>query len=147
VRIVLDIELRDGIQGALVATVRERRETRLRRTDAGATPFYSHLTHPAGFMDLDFSAEELAFRDQVRRVLATAIASGNARSHASQRRQSYPRRHQNWQKKILHTKGCWGAPVARKVSGGTGWSKTEQYIFEDQMRPVRCAPAQLAFGA
>jgi len=94
-------------------------------------------------MDLDFNAEELAFRDQVREFLATALpVEMRDRMHRSD--DSHIRDDiQNWQK-ILHTKG-WGAPAWPVEFGGTGWSKTEQYIFETECA-LADAPAQLAFG-
>ncbi len=94
-------------------------------------------------MDLDFNAKELAFRDQVREFLATALpAEIRDRMHRSD--DSHIRDDiQNWQK-ILHAKG-WGAPAWPVEFGGTGWSKTEQYIFETECA-LADAPAQLAFG-
>ncbi len=94
-------------------------------------------------MDLDFSKEEQAFRDEVRQFLASElpddIRDRMARDDASQIRDDIVR----WQK-ILHAKG-WGAPAWPVEFGGTGWSKTQQYIFENECA-LADAPAQLAFG-
>lgn len=94
-------------------------------------------------MDLDFNPEEQAFRDDVRRFLAAElpvdIRDRMRRDDASQIRDDIVR----WQK-ILHAKG-WGAPAWPVEFGGTGWSKTQQYIFENECA-LADAPAQLAFG-
>ncbi|MGH8026776.1 MAG: acyl-CoA dehydrogenase family protein [Pseudoxanthomonas sp.] len=94
-------------------------------------------------MDLDFNQEEQAFRDEVRRFLAAELPADirdrMRRDDASRIRDDI----RQWQK-ILHAKG-WGAPAWPKEFGGTGWSKTRQYIFETECA-LAYAPAQLAFG-
>ena len=94
-------------------------------------------------MDLDFSPDEQAFRDEVRQFLAAKLpADIRDRMHRgdhSQVREDI----QRWQK-ILHAQG-WGAPAWPVEFGGTGWSKTQQYIFENECA-LADAPAQLAFG-
>jgi alkylation response protein AidB-like acyl-CoA dehydrogenase len=94
-------------------------------------------------MDLDFNLEEQAFRDEVRQFLAAELPADirdrMSRHDASQIRDDIVR----WQK-ILHAKG-WGAPAWPVEFGGTGWSKTQQYIFETECA-LADAPAQLAFG-
>ena len=94
-------------------------------------------------MDLDFNPEEQAFRDEVRQFLATALPADirdrMSRDDASHIREDIVR----WQK-ILHAKG-WGAPAWPVEFGGTGWSKTQQYLFETECA-LADAPAQLAFG-
>ena len=94
-------------------------------------------------MDLDFSHEEQAFRDEVRQFLASELPSDirdrMRRDDASQIRDDIAR----WQK-ILHAKG-WGAPTWPLEFGGTGWSKTRQYLFENECA-LADAPVQLAFG-
>ena len=94
-------------------------------------------------MDLDFNQEEQAFRGEVRQFLATELPAElrarMARDDASRIREDIIR----WQQ-ILHAKG-WGAPAWPVEFGGTGWSKTQQYIFENECA-LADAPAQLAFG-
>lgn len=94
-------------------------------------------------MDLDFNLEEQAFRDEVRQFLATGLPADirdrMRRDDASRIRDDIVR----WQK-ILHARG-WGAPAWPVEFGGTGWSKTQQYIFENECA-LADAPAQLAFG-
>jgi alkylation response protein AidB-like acyl-CoA dehydrogenase len=94
-------------------------------------------------MDLDFSNEELAFRNEVRQFLATELPA-DIRDRISRGDHSHVREDTiRWQK-ILHAKG-WGAPAWPVEFGGTGWSKTQQYIFETECA-LADAPAQLAFG-
>ena len=94
-------------------------------------------------MDLDFNQEEQAFRDEVRQFLASELPSDlrdrMRRDDTSQIRDDVMR----WQK-ILHAKG-WGAPGWPVEFGGTGWSKTRQYLFENECA-LADAPAQLPFG-
>lgn len=94
-------------------------------------------------MDLDFNLEEQAFRDEVRQFLAAGLPADirdrMSRHDASRIRDDIVR----WQK-ILHAKG-WGAPAWPVEFGGTGWSKTQQYLFETECA-LADAPAQLAFG-
>ena len=94
-------------------------------------------------MDLDFNPQEQAFRDEVRQFLADELPADirdrMSRDDASQIREDIIR----WQK-ILHARG-WGAPAWPVEFGGTGWSKTQQYIFENECA-LADAPAQLAFG-
>ena len=94
-------------------------------------------------MDLDFNLEEQAFRDEVRQFLAAELPADirdrMSRDDASRIRDDIVR----WQK-ILHAKG-WGAPAWPVEFGGTGWSKTQQYLFETECA-LADAPAQLAFG-
>ena len=94
-------------------------------------------------MDLDFSTEEFAFRDEVRQFLASQLPA-DIRDRISRGDHSHVRDDTiRWQK-ILHAKG-WGAPAWPVEFGGTGWSKTQQYIFETECS-LADAPAQLAFG-
>ena len=94
-------------------------------------------------MDLNFSDADRVFRDEVRTFLADALP---AELRDRQRggddhliHEDLPR----WQA-ILHARG-WGAPAWPVDFGGTGWSKTRQYIFETECA-LAYAPAQLAFG-
>ena len=79
-------------------------------------------------MNLDLTAEELAFRDEVRAFLEEALtpelreAGRRATSVFMDKRYSLP-----WQK-ILHAKG-WAAPSWPKAYGGPGWSEMQRHIF------------------
>ncbi|HET9033218.1 MAG TPA: acyl-CoA dehydrogenase family protein [Dokdonella sp.] len=94
-------------------------------------------------MDLAFTAEEQAFRDEVRTFLRDKLpADIRRRVHlgdGSQINEDIPR----WQK-ILNARG-WGAPAWPVEFGGTGWSKARQFIFETECA-LADAPPQLAFG-
>jgi alkylation response protein AidB-like acyl-CoA dehydrogenase len=79
-------------------------------------------------VNLDLSAEELAFRDEVRAFLDQALtpelrqAGQRATSVFMDKRYSLP-----WQK-ILHAKG-WAAPSWPKAYGGPGWTEMQRRIF------------------
>jgi alkylation response protein AidB-like acyl-CoA dehydrogenase len=94
-------------------------------------------------MDLDFNPEEQAFREQVRAFLVAKLPAElrerTQRSDHSRIRDDIVQ----WQK-ILHAQG-WGAPAWPVEFGGTGWSKTQQFIFDNECA-LADAPAQLAFG-
>ena len=94
-------------------------------------------------MDLDFNAEELAFRDEVRHFLAAELPADISGRVGRGDHRHVPDDTTRWQK-ILHAKG-WGAPAWPVEFGGTGWSKTQQYIFETECS-LADAPPQLAFG-
>jgi alkylation response protein AidB-like acyl-CoA dehydrogenase len=93
-------------------------------------------------MELTYSSEEekfrLAVRDFVRDNLPTAIAKKIANGKRIVKDDIV-----TWQK-ILYQKG-WGASSWPKEYGGTGWSSTEQYIFEEECA-FACTPIQLPFG-
>ena len=94
-------------------------------------------------MDLNFSADEIAFREEVRGFVAANLPAdirdrvrrGDDAHLADDLRR--------WQK-ILHARG-WGAAMWPAEFGGTGWDKTRQYLFD-----IECiaadAPIQLPFG-
>ncbi len=94
-------------------------------------------------MDLAFTQEEQAFRDEVRGFLRDKLPDDIRRrvhlGDGSQIKADIPR----WQK-ILNDCG-WGAPAWPTEFGGTGWSKAEQFIFETECA-LADAPPQLAFG-
>jgi alkylation response protein AidB-like acyl-CoA dehydrogenase len=101
-------------------------------------------------MDLNYSAEELAFRDQVRAWLAANLPPElKDQGHFS--KEELLRWH-----RILARQG-WVAPAWPKEWGGTGWSAVQRYIFEEELGfagcpPLMpfglsmCAPVLLAFG-
>lgn len=94
-------------------------------------------------MDLDFNPAEQAFRDEVRQFLAASLPDElrERMRHGDHRRVREDIR--QWQQ-ILHAKG-WGASAWPEAFGGTGWSKTQQYIFENE-GALADAPGQLPFG-
>jgi alkylation response protein AidB-like acyl-CoA dehydrogenase len=101
-------------------------------------------------MDLNYSPEELSFRDEVRDWLSKNLPPElKDKSHLS--RDELLRWH-----RILAKKG-WVAPAWPKEWGGTGWNVVRRYIFEEELGfagcpPLMpfglsmCAPVLLAFG-
>src|ERR1700748_2725145 len=83
-------------------------------------------------MDLAFSAEELAFQQEVRDWITAnmppEVAEESRRSRSSHVSKD---RLLQWQKK-LSEKG-WRVPNWPKEYGGTGWSSTQKFIFEMEM--------------
>ncbi len=93
-------------------------------------------------MDLSFTKEELAFRDEVRTFF-------NENVPASTRQKMQEGRHLgkedlvNWQR-ILNKKG-WAVTHWPKEYGGTGWTPVQHYIFNEEMQ-MAPAPSPLPFG-
>ena len=94
-------------------------------------------------MDLAFTQDEQAFRDEVRTFLHDKLPDDLRRrvhlGDGSKIKQDIPR----WQK-ILVEQG-WGASAWPVEFGGTGWSKARQFIFETECA-LADAPPQLPFG-
>ncbi len=105
-------------------------------------------------MDLNYSQEELAFRDEVRGWLKANLPKDLAAKIAEYQeltRDDLLRWH-----KILAKQG-WVAPAWPKEWGGTGWSVVQRYIFEEEcgyagtppLIPFglsMCGPVLLQFG-
>ncbi len=93
-------------------------------------------------MDLNFTAEELAFRDEVRaflqKELPTEIAA-KVKNGQPLSAQDYVR----WQK-ILYQRG-WGAPGWPKQFGGPGWGPVQMHIFDEEAAAAG-APRMIPFG-
>ena len=107
-------------------------------------------------MDLKFSPEEVAFRDEVRRFIDENF-DAELRTAMERTRTGYIAKdlHIRWQKR-LHTKG-WMAPNWPVEHGGAGWSPVQKYIFEQEMfqagtpivvpfGPKMLAPVIMQFG-
>jgi len=78
-------------------------------------------------MDLTWTPDELAFRDEVRNFVQMNLPADlreKTFAHQRMKREDYVRWHQ-----ILAKKG-WGAPTWAKEYGGTGWSTLQRLIFE-----------------
>jgi len=93
-------------------------------------------------MNIDFSAEELAFQDEVRQFLSTKlpadISEGTLKGlHLGKEA------HVRWQQ-ILHKQGWAGVnwPVEH---GGTGWTPTQKYIWSTECANAG-APDVVPFG-
>lgn len=107
-------------------------------------------------MDLDFSPEDLAFREEVRAFIAEAY-DDDMRARMAQSKNGYLDKESQvrWLKR-LHGKG-WIAPDWPVEYGGTGWSLGKKYVFDMEMALAgapstsnmglkMCAPVVMAFG-
>jgi alkylation response protein AidB-like acyl-CoA dehydrogenase len=105
-------------------------------------------------MDLNFTAEELAFRSEIRQWVAESLPSDLSQKVHSAMRLSRDDM-QRWAK-ILGKKGWlgWGWP---KQFGGPGWNAVQKHLFEEECAlagaprvipfgPVMVAPVIMAFG-
>lgn len=93
-------------------------------------------------MNAEFTAEELAFREEVRAFLEAEFPKDikhKVDNGIKLEKEDYVR----WQK-ILYRKG-WAAPNWPEEYGGTGWSHTQKYIFAMEMG-LYGAPEPVAFG-
>jgi alkylation response protein AidB-like acyl-CoA dehydrogenase len=105
-------------------------------------------------VDLSYSKEELAFRDEVRGWLAQNLPADLARK-VSQYEELAKDDLVRWHK-ILAAKG-WVAPAWPVEWGGTGWTAVQRFIFDEEcgyagtppLAPFglsMCAPVLLRFG-
>ncbi|MGH7046527.1 MAG: pimeloyl-CoA dehydrogenase large subunit [Stellaceae bacterium] len=93
-------------------------------------------------MDLRFTPEELAFRDEVRDFFRDNLpASIRAKLVAGKRLAKDDI--VIWQR-ILNKKG-WAVANWPREWGGTGWSPVQQYIFQEELQ-LTPAPQPLGFG-
>ena len=93
-------------------------------------------------MDLSYSAEELAFRNEVRDWLAAHLPDDirdKVTGYRSLLKEDYIRWH-----KILAAQG-WSVPHWPVETGGTGWNITQRYIFDEEFAAVG-APSLPPFG-
>jgi alkylation response protein AidB-like acyl-CoA dehydrogenase len=90
-------------------------------------------------MDLRLTAEDLAFREEVREFIRTQLPTDIARKAAFGQR--FSREDIVCWMRILHAKG-WATPSWPVEWGGTGWDLVKQYIFREE---VWMAPAPELF--
>ena len=93
-------------------------------------------------MDLRFTPEETAFRDEVRAFMRDNVPDATRRKLVEGRRIA-KNDLVDWQR-ILNSKG-WAVPHWPTEWGGTGWSPVQLYIFRDELQQTP-APEPLAFG-
>ena len=93
-------------------------------------------------MDLTFSPEEQAFRDEVRAFLTTSLP--HAMRHRVLEGLLVPAADTIAWQRILHRKG-WGGPNWPVEFGGTGWDPVRQFIFEEECAAAG-TPRLLPFG-
>ncbi|MBX3493444.1 MAG: acyl-CoA dehydrogenase family protein [Parvibaculum sp.] len=94
-------------------------------------------------MDMRFSPEELAFRDEVREFIASnypqELKGGARRSRGEMSKEDILRWH-----RILYKKG-WIVPHWPVEYGGTGWTITQRYIWNEENARAETSPL-LPFG-
>ena len=93
-------------------------------------------------MDLAFTKEEIAFRDEVRAFFRDNVPPATRQKMVEGRHLSKDEMVTWW--RILNKKG-WGVSHWPKEYGGTGWSSVQHYIFNEELQ-AHPAPAPLAFG-
>ncbi len=93
-------------------------------------------------MDLRFTPEEIAFRDEVRAFMRAALPEPIRRKMVEARRLE-KQDIVTWQR-ILNARG-WAVPHWPVAWGGTGWSPVKQYIFSEELQQAP-APDPLQFG-
>ena len=93
-------------------------------------------------MNLTFSQEDLKFKEEVRDFINNNLDK-NTKNKIINGHHLNKDDLVNWQKK-LYTKG-WMAPNWPKEHGGTGWSVTQRYIFDEECG-AGAAPSVLPFG-
>jgi alkylation response protein AidB-like acyl-CoA dehydrogenase len=93
-------------------------------------------------MDLNFTAEEQAFREEVRAFLHAKLPETISQKVLGGKRMTKDD-FVAWQK-ILHAQG-WGAVGWPENYGGTGWNAVQQHIFDEECADAG-APMQLPFG-
>lgn len=95
-------------------------------------------------MDMDFSPEDIAFREEVRSFLAENLPE-RLRDGARRTPGVFvePDIGMEWHR-ILYQKG-WVAPHWPKEDGGTGWTPTQKFIFEKECA-LAGAPALAILG-
>jgi alkylation response protein AidB-like acyl-CoA dehydrogenase len=93
-------------------------------------------------MDLNYAPEDLVFRDKVRGWLDENLPADlqhKVLNHKRLKRDDYQRWH-----RIVHRQG-WVAPNWPVEHGGTGWSKVQQHIWEEECARAGTPPI-LPFG-
>ena len=93
-------------------------------------------------MDLNFTAEETAFRHEIRAWVAESLPADIA--HKVRHSLRLPRDDPQRWAKILGKKGWlgWGWP---KQFGGPGWNAIQKHLFEEELA-LACAPRVIPFG-
>ncbi|WP_044528156.1 acyl-CoA dehydrogenase family protein, partial [Herbaspirillum sp. B65] len=81
-------------------------------------------------MDLRYTDDELAFRDEVRAFFKDALPA-DLRRAAEQGQRYSAAQLRRWQR-ILYERG-WATPAWSPEWGGTGWSSVKQYIFKEEL--------------
>ena len=86
-------------------------------------------------MDMEFSADELAFRDEVRTFIAESYPE-QLRGKQDEGEEMSKEDFLSWHK-VLAKKG-WVAPAWPVEYGGTGWTATQKYIWSEETARADC---------
>jgi alkylation response protein AidB-like acyl-CoA dehydrogenase len=86
-------------------------------------------------MDIDFSPEDLAFRDEVRTFIAENYPA-ELRGKQDEGDELAKEDFLSWHR-ILHKKG-WVAPAWPVEYGGTGWTPTQRFIWSEETARADC---------
>jgi len=83
-------------------------------------------------MDLSFSPEDLAFRDEVRRFIAENYTEEMRAMNAQSKNGYLDKEHMLQWQRALYRKG-WAAPNWPAEYGGPGWTHAQRYVFETEL--------------
>jgi alkylation response protein AidB-like acyl-CoA dehydrogenase len=117
-------------------------ETDDSRILTSAISFASYPSWSGFEVNLNYTPEEQAFREQVRSFLRANLPGDISQKVLHHKRLS-KEDHVRWQK-ILHGQG-WIAPGWPVEYGGTGWNAVQKHIFDDECAEAG-APPVIAFG-
>src|SRR5581483_12029089 len=95
-----------------------------------------------GRMELSFTPEELAFRDEARRFFRTEIPEPIRRKLAEGRHAT--KDEVITAQRILNARG-WAVPSWPREWGGQDWSPIQLYFYQDEMQQA-CVPPPLPFN-
>jgi len=87
-------------------------------------------------MDVQFTPEEIAFREEVRTFLENEYP---AELRGKFSRDDYTKEDFLLWQRTLYKRG-WGAPAWPKQYGGTGWTATQRYIFQEECARAETLP-------
>ena len=88
-------------------------------------------------MQLEFTAEERAFRDEVRSFIASQYPA-ELRARQDLGVELGKDDYLSWHR-VLGRKG-WSVPAWPVEYGGTGWTATQRYIWDDELSRARTVP-------
>src|SRR5580698_951984 len=94
-------------------------------------------------MDLNFTPEEIAFRDEARHFFRTAIPA-SIRAKVAEG-EGLTRDDMITAQRILNARG-WAVPNWPVAWGGQAWSPIQVYLYQDEMQQANCPPP-IAFNA
>ena len=94
-------------------------------------------------MDLSFSKEEVAFRDEVRTFFKENVPA-STRAKLQEGRHLSKQEMIDWWR-ILNKKG-WGVSHWPKEYGGTGWTSVQHYIFNEELQMAPAPSIQWTRG-